>query len=153
MAEVYIRDNQRNDEILLLESPIIRFGRIKDNDITPPINYSQVGSVSRHHFRFIRYDVPISELKEFSDFEIRAGSKKTEPLSKDLTKKIGVEIVERGLIPKNAVISVIDSNSLNGTYVNGKKIEGETFLKNGDRVAVGPASKDMTVLEYVLRIV
>ena len=70
-----------------------------------------------------------------------------------MTKKIGVEVAGGGFIPKDAVISVIDLSSRNGTYVNDKKIEKETFLKNGDRIRLGHLSPDKVILEYVLRIV
>jgi len=155
MAKVYIKDNQRDKEILLPEQIKINFGRERDNNIFPPGNYSYAGSVSRHHFCFIRYDVPISESNPdevYNTAETKT-PRKTEPLFKDLTKKIGVEVAGGGFIPKDAVISVIDLSSRNGTYVNDKKIEKETFLKNGDRIRLGHLSPDKVILEYVLRIV
>jgi pSer/pThr/pTyr-binding forkhead associated (FHA) protein len=32
---------------------------------------------------------------------------------------------------------VTDENSTNGTYLNGKRIEGPTALKNGDKIKIG----------------
>jgi len=147
MAKVYIKDNQENDEILLPEQIKLNFGRERDNDIFPPGNYSYTGSVSRHHFCFIRYDLQLTESSnEQSQSEQKtAASRKTEPIHRDLTEKVEE-------IPKDAVISVLDLSSRNGTYVNDKKIEKETFLKNGDRIRLGHLSPDKVILEYVLRI-
>lgn len=41
------------------------------------------------------------------------------------------------IVSDDGKIKVVDGNSLNGTYVNGKRIPGEMFISKGDFIRIG----------------
>ncbi|MEM6330814.1 MAG: FHA domain-containing protein [Planctomycetota bacterium] len=59
----------------------------------------------------------------------------------DCTLRAGSEAISRRhcvFLRRGETLSVLDLGSRNGTYVNGARIEGETTLKNGDNIRIGP---------------
>ena len=57
-----------------------------------------------------------------------------------IDKSMGVSRHHCSLVPHDKGWIVRDENSNNGTFVNGKQIDGDYFLKDGDRVIFGKQS-------------
>ena len=50
-------------------------------------------------------------------------------------------------VPAVVVATIVDQNSINGTFVNRRRLEGETRLKHGDRVRFHRHEFEFLILE------